>query len=182
MPVLVRSRLRRPFLLLPQIKTLTQSILKAADEPRAEVSVDLIGDRRMRRLNRCYRGIDSTTDVLAFPMREAGGPPSPLLGDVVISVPRAARQAAEREHSLDHELATLLIHGVLHLLGFDHERSEYEARRMRRKESAILRVLKPLPKLVRPAEMKKNREQQRLIKGAQHGLVSTVKRRPGENP
>lgn len=157
MPVLVRSRLRRPFLLLPQIRTLTQHILKAADEPQAEVSVVLIGDRRMRRLNLHYRGVDSTTDVLAFSLREAGGPPSPLLGDVVISVPMAARQAAERGHSLDHELATLLTHGILHLLGFDHERSEREARRMRRKESTILRALNPLPKLARSTGVKKKR-------------------------
>jgi rRNA maturation RNase YbeY len=90
-----------------------------------------------------------STDVLAFSLREAGGPASSLLGDVVISLPQAARQAKASGHSLDEELATLLIHGVLHLIGYDHEGSEREARRMRRKERAIRRALKSPPVLIK---------------------------------
>ena len=148
MPVWVRSRLRRTTLLLPKIETLTQSVLKLAGVPDAEVSLELVGSVRMRRLNRRYRSQDAATDVLAFAMREGPGPPTSLLGDVVVCLPKAARQALEARQSLDHELAALLIHGVLHLLGFDHERSQPETLRMHRKERTILRSLKPLPRLV----------------------------------
>jgi rRNA maturation RNase YbeY len=101
----------------------------------------------MRGLNRRYRRRDRTTDVLAFPMREATGPPTHLLGDVVISLPTAARQAAALGRSVDQEVAMLLVHGVLHLLGYEHERGEREARHMRRKELAVLRSLGRIPKL-----------------------------------
>ncbi len=128
---------------------MAQHILAAVGEPRAELSLDLVGDRRMRRLNRRYRKQDAPTDVLAFSLREAGGPISSLLGDVVISLDAAARQATARGHSLDQEVTTLLIHGVLHLYGYDHERGEREARRMRRRERAVLRSLGRIPRLFR---------------------------------
>ena len=148
MPVLVRSQLRRAGLMRAALAKLARCVIAAAGEPAAQLSVLLVGDRRMRRLNRLYRGRDYPTDVLAFPMREAGGPASPLLGDVVISLPQAIRQAEGDGHSLDHELATLLIHGTLHLIGYDHERGGREAERMRRKERAIMRQVGPIPKLV----------------------------------
>ncbi len=147
--VFVRSRLRRASFLQPAIKAVARKILAAAGEPGAELSLDLVGDRRMRRLNREYRGRDLPTDVLAFPMREASRRVTPdLLGDVVISLHTAARHAAADGRAVDHELAKLLIHGILHLVGYDHERGEGEARRMRRKERAILQALIPIPKLV----------------------------------
>jgi rRNA maturation RNase YbeY len=140
---------------------LTRRIIAAAGNPADEIGLFLVGDRRMRRLNRRYRGRNSPTDVLAFPMRaftpplprsrgrvREGAQGSPLLGDVVISLPQAARQAKADGHSVDDELAVLLIHGILHLVGYDHERGEREAARMRRKERAILRSLMPLPKLI----------------------------------
>ena len=149
MPVQVRSELRRISVFASRIQKLAQHVLRAAGEPRAELSLLLIGDSRMRRLNRRYRGRDAPTDVLAFSLREAGGPASSLLGDVVISLPQASRQARAGRRSLDDELATLLIHGVLHLLGYDHERGDREARRMHRKEQAIWRALAPPPKLIK---------------------------------
>lgn len=149
MPVLVRSWLRRLAILETKIKHTAQRVLAAAGVPDAELSLVLVGDRRMRRLNRLYRSKDRSTDVLAFPMRKGGPGVSPLLGDVVISLPTAERQARAQGRSLDQEVATLLIHGILHLLGYDHERGEREARRMRRREQAILRSLAPLPRLVR---------------------------------
>jgi len=93
----------------------------------------------MRSLNYRYRGIDRTTDVLSFSQREgqfAGLHPQ-LLGDIVISVPTAARQAREQKHSLSRELERLLVHGLLHLLGYAHEHDPAEARRMRRKEGLL---------------------------------------------
>jgi len=115
---------------------------------RAELSLLLVGDRFMRRLNRLYRRKDHTTDVLAFPMPSPQ--PSPLrggglgrgLGDIVISLPQAERQAAQAGHPLEREMAVLVIHGLLHLLGYDHERSAREARRMSRRERAIARALR----------------------------------------
>ena len=97
----------------------------------------------MRGLNRRYRKKDRTTDVLAFPMREGEtGFCSTMLGDVVISIPTARRQALEAGHSLNDEVAALLVHGILHLCGYDHERSgEEEARRMEAREKELFALL-----------------------------------------
>jgi probable rRNA maturation factor len=109
----------------------------------AELSLLLVSDAVMRRLNREWRGKDHPTDVLSFAQAEgSGGAPAGLLGDVVISIDTARRQAAERAASLGSELDRLLIHGVLHLLGYDHERSPAEARRMQRRERALARRLR----------------------------------------
>jgi rRNA maturation RNase YbeY len=149
MPVAVSSRLRRRLRLSP-LHALAGKILKAAGASRFDLSLLLVGDGAMRRLNRRYRRKDRTTDVLAFPIRKrpalhsprAPRPAPSLLGDVVISLPQAARQAKRAGHSLERELAVLVTHGVLHLLGYDHERSAREARRMQRKERAILGALR----------------------------------------
>lgn len=148
MPVLLRARLRRHSLYLPVVKSFIQRILVEAGQPEAVVSVELIGDVRMRRLNLRYRARDTTTDVLAFAMRDAPGPSSELIGDVVISIPRAAKQAMEQGHTVTHELAVLLIHGILHLLGYDHEGDEREARRMRRQERKIFQALLPISSMI----------------------------------
>ena len=148
MPVLVRSRLRALRPRRSAMETLAQRILEAAGEPGAELSVEFVGDGRMRGLNRRYRRRDRSTDVLAFPLREAVGPATPLLGDVVISLPTAVRQAAAGGWSVDQEVARLMVHGVLHLVGYDHERSDQEARRMRRRELVVVRALGTIPKLI----------------------------------
>jgi probable rRNA maturation factor len=147
MPVQIRNRLRQYSLHSFRYRALADRILRAAGDPQAELSVELVGDSRMRQLNQAYRGINRPTDVLAFSMREAPGPASSLLGDVVISLHTAVRQAKTAGHSLDHEVVRLLIHGVLHLLGYDHERSPRDARVMRLKEQAIFRALGRVPKL-----------------------------------
>ncbi len=149
MPVLVRSQLRRARVDQPHLARLAQAILSSVGEASAALSLVLIGDRSMRRLNRQYRKKDRTTDVLAFSMREGPGPSSSLIGDVVISVPTAMRQAGRMGRSLDEELSTLLVHGILHLCGYDHERSEREAQRMQRKERWVLRRLGRIPRLTR---------------------------------
>ncbi len=157
MPVTVRCSVRRIPLRRTEIERLAQRILGAMDEAQADVSLSFIGDTSMRRLNRQYRRKDATTDVLAFPMRQirprltphASRFTSSLLGDVAISLPQAARQARERGLPLQHELAALLIHGMLHLLGYDHERNSREAQRMQRKERAVLRAVSPVPALVK---------------------------------
>jgi probable rRNA maturation factor len=124
-------------------------ILSLAGRSRADVSLLFSGDRRMRRLDRTYRGKDSSTDVLAFPAGKFGRKAAGFLGDVVISLPRARRQARAAAVTVDREVTTLLIHGVLHLMGYDHETNARDARRMRRKEQALLRSLGRLPTLVK---------------------------------
>ena len=109
----------------------------------AELSVALVGDAEMRALNRDWRGQDRPTDVLAFALREgedAALHPE-VLGDVVISLDTAARQAAARGAPVADEVRVLLAHGLLHLLGYDHERSPAEARRMFARQRALLRQL-----------------------------------------
>ena len=96
---------------------------RAASTPARDVSVLFCADRRMRELNRRYRGQDRPTDVLAFPAGEAGGG---FLGDIVISVPYAAREARRRREPGVREIDRLLVHGLLHLMGYDHETDDGE--------------------------------------------------------
>ena len=126
------------------VRRVCRDVLRAVDECGSELSVALVHDDEMHRLNRDWRGKDRTTDVLAFALREGEGTAVQepgLLGDVVVSVPTAERQAAERGHALERELAELLVHGILHLLGYDHERSPAEARRMFREQRRVLAAL-----------------------------------------
>jgi rRNA maturation RNase YbeY len=115
--------------------------------PTATLTVLFAGDARMRSLNARYRGIDATTDVLSFPAK--GGdefvrlPGRPHLGDVAISVPVARRQALERGHGVAREIEILLLHGYLHLLGYDHER---DTGRMERTEQRLRRALGLMPR------------------------------------
>ena len=148
MPVLFRCRLRRTVVREHRLVHVAQRILTASGDSEAELSLEIVGNTRIRRLNRQYRQQDRPTDVLAFPLRESAGPRTPLLGDVVISFHKAVEQAAHYGHSIEEELISLLIHGILHLKGYDHERGEREARRMGRKEREILESLRPLPKLL----------------------------------
>jgi len=104
-----------------------------AFERRAELSVVMTGDGEMRRLNKAFRGKDRTTDVLSFPLLEgkrlvAGGKGDLPLGDVVVSLPQAARQAKARGVPVRDELDLLLVHGLLHLLGHDHVTGPQEKR------------------------------------------------------
>lgn len=111
---------------------------------RAGLSVLLCGDARMKRLNRAWRGLDRPTDVLSFPAEQQAYPRSPkatrlprrqppYLGDLVIDVPYAARQARRLGHALTRELQVLLAHGVLHLLGHDHENDDGTMFRLQRR-------------------------------------------------
>jgi probable rRNA maturation factor len=151
MPVNMQSQVRRFMFDQANLERSARTILADIGESSAELGILLVGNKRMRSLNRRYRGKNRTTDVLAFAVREAMVPhalcltPS-MLGDVVISVPEAACQAKKDQRSLDEELMVLLIHGILHLIGYDHERSEKEARRMRRRERMIQRSLARMPK------------------------------------
>lgn len=98
---------------------------------RGAVSIALVSDRTMRNLNRRYRGIDRTTDVLSFPASDSGRPRSgQVLGDLAIATGLAARQARREGHSTAKELRILAVHGLLHLLGYDHETDQGAMRRV----------------------------------------------------
>ncbi|MHB8375531.1 MAG: rRNA maturation RNase YbeY [Dehalococcoidia bacterium] len=125
------------------LERLAAHALEAEDVARpAELSILLADDGVVRELNRAYRGTDAATDVLSFAQRageEFARPDgaAPHLGDVVISLDTARRQAVEYRQALHDEVAHLLVHGILHLLGYEHERVEDE-RAMRAREDAIL--------------------------------------------
>jgi len=109
-----------------------------------EVSVLFVNDAGMRRLNHLYRGIDRTTDVLSFPLiteKPSLHVRHLLLGDIVISLPQTKRQAEEYGTTFNRELARLLIHGLLHLMGYDHEKSRYGAAKMKRLEAELAEVV-----------------------------------------
>lgn len=133
MEIDVRNKCKSNIITTHRLKKITNNVLKLVLEEKgrssAEVSVVYVDDAEMRNLNRNYRGAYKSTDVLAFPMNEgkfAQINPE-LLGDIVISVPTARKQAEMHEHSLERELTVLLIHGLLHLLGYDHQTDEDES-------------------------------------------------------
>lgn len=114
---------------------------------KAELSVLLVNDRRMRGLNRSFRNVDRTTDVLSFPQTDVNckllalGSQPIILGDIVINLQKTGRQAEEYGHSFYEELNRLLVHGLLHLIGYDHEKPGNDKKRMKRKERELLKVL-----------------------------------------
>ena len=104
-----------PRLTQRDIATFARRVLRAVDVDPEELSIAFVGDESMRELNRKFRRKNKTTDVLTF----AGD--APLLGEIVISIDQARRQAAGEKHSLATEIRYLILHGILHALGYDHE-------------------------------------------------------------
>ena len=137
MPVTVSARGVRAPGLAGRLGRSARRLLAGLALRDAELSVLLVSDEAMRRLNLEWRGRDRPTDVLSFAQREGGGAPEGLLGDVVISVDTARRQARAGGRPLEREAERLLVHGLLHLLGYDHERSARDAAIMRRKEREL---------------------------------------------
>lgn len=120
-------------------------VLRELGHSRSELSLALVDDDEIRELNRAWRSKSRPTDVLSFSLLEGehAGHRSGLLGDVVIGIEVARRQAARRHRSLDEEVSRLMIHGVLHLLGHDHVKSA-EARIMRSEERRLWSVVRGL--------------------------------------
>jgi len=116
-------------------------------EGSAEISVTFVDDERIHELNKQFRNVDSSTDVLSFPLGENGvydvNPETgaKLLGDIVISLEHAVAQANAYEHTLQREIAFLTVHSMLHLLGYDHVNGGLERVRMREKEEEVLTKL-----------------------------------------
>lgn len=113
----------------------------------AEISVTFVDDQKIHELNKQFRNIDSSTDVLSFPLGENGvydvnrDTGAKMLGDIVISIPHAFEQAERYGHSLQREIGFLTVHSMLHLLGYDHVNGGIESVRMREKEETILTKL-----------------------------------------
>jgi len=156
MVIRIRNQQRSKSLNLRRIRkdlARAASLLCLAD---TELSILFVGSARMKSLNAEYRGIPRETDVLSFAMNEGQSfpprasrltphsSPSLTLGDIVISVPRASRQAREYGVAFPEELRRLLIHGLLHLAGFDHEKGRYQKARMEKREKELLYALKEM--------------------------------------
>ena len=128
---------------MKKVKEWAQKILKQLGLERKELSILLVDDEEIKRLNSQYLGRKRPTNVIAFPM---DGPNEHLLGDIVISTETAQREAEKLNLPFEEHLARLLIHGILHLLGYeDQTKSQY--RKMRQKEEELLQYLfsKPFP-------------------------------------
>lgn len=124
---------------------MTEKILSVLGLADSELSIAVAGDRTIRRINRDYLQKDRPTNVISFSLREGefGDVNPAALGDVVISADTAAREAVEGGLSFHERFCFLLLHGILHLSGYDHERSgEAEAQRMEAKELEIFAILK----------------------------------------
>lgn len=144
--VSIWNRQRRFLIDTDQLANVVEAVLAACDEQGQEVAIQLVSDRTISQMNRTYRLRKGPTDVLSFAMRdgEFGDPSGTLLGDLVISLETVVRQCLEPFHdgrpqtgTPQKELALMTIHGLLHLMGVDHERSPEEAAEMIRRETEL---------------------------------------------
>lgn len=117
--------------LLADLKELADNLLLDKGINDAEVSITFVGNSKIKELNKTYRDKDEVTDVLSFPIDEE------LLGEVIISLPRALEQAEDYGHSLRREVAFLMVHGLLHILGYNHK-SDADKAEMRKAEEELL--------------------------------------------
>lgn len=117
------------------------AVLKVEElDENVEVSVSFVGDEEIRELNRDYRGVDKSTDVLSFPMDDEFILDNRILGDVIINTRRVMEQAEELGHSNEREFSYLTVHSILHLLGYDHMEDE-DKRQMREREKLAMKEL-----------------------------------------
>lgn len=117
--------------LRPWLQRLLAALVPRPLQEGLTFALRFVGDREMRRTNRQFRGLDKTTDVLSFPGER--GQEGRHLGDVLISVPRARHQALEAGHPVQRELKILALHGVLHCMGYDHEKDDGEMERLEKR-------------------------------------------------
>ena len=127
------------------LRKVARMILNASGCPDAQLSILIVDDVKIREINRDYLAKDRPTNVISFAMQEGegGGVQPDLLGDVVISAETAARDAGEAQATFESELYFLLLHGILHLLGYDHERgTKAEARLMESREKEVFSLIR----------------------------------------
>lgn len=125
----VLNRQRRFSVDAMRLAEIAEATIEAVGHAGRDIDVTITNDRRLHALNLGYRGKDKPTDVLSFSYDEPDGP----IGDVVISIDRAAAQAVEKGHELQRELEILVLHGSLHVCGYDHETDEGEMERIERR-------------------------------------------------
>ncbi|MDH3454240.1 MAG: rRNA maturation RNase YbeY [Desulfuromonadales bacterium] len=127
------------------LRKAARKILSVSGCPDAQLSILIVDDAMIQEVNRDYLGKDRPTNVISFAMQEGegGGVQPDLLGDVVISAETAARDALDAQASFESELYFLLLHGILHLLGYDHERgTQADAERMEAREREIFSLIR----------------------------------------
>jgi probable rRNA maturation factor len=141
MKIWIRNRQRLIPLDLRRVKRAVQAILADLALPDAELSISFVDDAEIQELNRHHLRRDKPTNVLSFSMREGEFPGlhPDLLGDVVISVETAKRQSPRFGLNEDEMILFLIIHGILHLIGYDHEKGGRQARQMMQKQKELLR-------------------------------------------
>ena len=128
--------------ILDVVKVSIAEVLKEEEiDENVQVSISFVGDEEIRNLNKDFRGVDSSTDVLSFPMDDEFQIEETMLGDVIINTKRVLEQAKEFGHSNTRELSYLTVHSILHLLGYDHMEDE-DKEIMRSKEKSIMDSLK----------------------------------------
>jgi probable rRNA maturation factor len=138
MQILIQNKQRTYPLNERKIRQWVRAILKMQKEDNSEIGLVFVNNRTIQKYNKDYRGKNVPTDVLSFPMRDTRVKDfSPLLGDIMISLEKTYEEAHLFCHGKREHLLFLLIHGILHLLGYDHEQSRNEAARMRRREKHI---------------------------------------------
>ena len=145
MGVLISNRQNNRRIPLKRVRQTAQDILNALDCPDGELSVLIVDDPQIAELNTQYLNRRGPTNVIAFPMREGDfSQVTPnLLGDVVISMDTVKKEAKLGGISMQERFTQLLVHGILHLFGYDHEQSEAEARKMEKKSNDVLSILNP---------------------------------------
>lgn len=128
---------------LGKIRKIIHQIFQILSISNADLDVSFVGDLAIQKLNKKFRKKDKPTDVLSFPLYEAkeARKGNLFLGDLVISLPTTQRQAKEYQKTFQEELYFLIVHGVLHLFGYDHEKTEREAKIMQNLEKKILRKI-----------------------------------------
>lgn len=145
MGVLIANRQRRVAINLRKLRKDASRLLECLDLRNTELSILIGNDATLKALNTRYRNKTTTTDVLSFPLRSQRGkiPPDQeiLLGDIVINAHMALRRAEETGMSLHQTLRRLLVHGLLHLAGYDHEKGPSESRKMSHKERRLIHAL-----------------------------------------
>lgn len=143
MAIVIQNRQRTVRIKTPQVKRQLLRVMTYLGCQDQELSVVFANDGLLHQLNRTYRDKDRPTNVLAFPQEpiDTAGPSARLLGDVVVSLPTADREAQALEQPLEARVVYLLIHGLLHLLGYDHEQSDAAQQRMETLEQELLAYL-----------------------------------------
>jgi len=146
MGILIDNRQSRIRIASAKMEMTAQAVLNALAFPDGELSILLVDDPRIEQLNGKYLNRQGPTNVIAFPMREGPfGDLNPhLLGDVVISTDTAASEAQGTDITAETRITELLIHGILHLFGYDHENDDAEARRMEQKSDELMTVVSGL--------------------------------------